>query len=432
LPSKFDSVRLKNTICLLVVTLAVSFQLSAQSASAALRLAPFLEYEAGAGDDITAVMATFGLDLAACNRQQFIKLNKLTKTSRLQVGKVYKLPIQVVQYNGKSIRSTLGIDDIETAKRIDRFNKSAQRNKLRKDNFIESRNLWVPWHEVNCNEEVQVLAASTGTTTPAKPAAPANTDPSVAKVFGGEMGTGAGKHHYSIFGPTYAHTPVISNRLRGKVFYLISGHGGPDTGAQGKRAGATLCEDEYAYDVTLRLLRFLLSHGAIAYMIVRDNDGIRDAAYFKCDYDEKLLGEKAIPRDQKLRLEQRTDLINQLTIAHNKKGHTDQTVVEIHVDSRSVSAETDVFFYFRPGSELSQDLALHIHEIFIEKYRTKQGRRYTGTVSGRDLWTLRETSTAKAVYIELGNIRNDWDQQRLVLKNNRQAVANWVGQALLK
>jgi N-acetylmuramoyl-L-alanine amidase len=425
-------VRLKNTICLLVGCCLMWNELRGQPGSSALRLAPFLEYEAGTGEDVTAVMATFGLDVADCNRQQFMKLNKLSKNTRLQVGKVYKLPIQVVQYNGKSIRSTLGITDIETAKRIDGFNKSAQRNKLRKDNFIESRNLWVPWHEVNCNAQVQVLDATSKPSTPARPAAPANVDPSIAKIFGGEIGTGAGKHHYDIFGPTYAHTPIISNRLRGKVFFLVSGHGGPDTGAQGKRAGATLCEDEYAYDVTLRLLRFLLSHGATAYMIVRDNDGIRDAAYFKCDYDEKLLGDKVIPRDQKLRLGQRTDLINQLTIAHNKKGQVDQTVVEIHVDSRSVSTETDVFFYFRPGSELSQDLALRIHEIFIEKYRTKQGRRYTGTVTGRDLWTLRETNTAKAVYIELGNIRNDWDQQRLVLKNNRQAVANWVGQALLK
>jgi N-acetylmuramoyl-L-alanine amidase len=35
------------------------------------------------------------------------------------------------------------------------------------------------------------------------------------------------------------------------------------------------------------------------------------------------------------------------------------------------------------------------------------------------------------VYIELANIQNDWDQQRLVLKNNRQAIANWICHALL-
>jgi N-acetylmuramoyl-L-alanine amidase len=53
-----------------------------------------------------------------------------------------------------------------------------------------------------------------------------------------------------------------------------------------------------------------------------------------------------------------------------------------------------------------------------------------GSVTPRYLFTLQETVCRQAVYIELGNIRNDWDQQRLVIKNNRQAVANWLYQAL--
>jgi N-acetylmuramoyl-L-alanine amidase len=48
------------------------------------------------------------------------------------------------------------------------------------------------------------------------------------------------------------------------------------------------------------------------------------------------------------------------------------------------------------------------------------------------LFTFRETNTRKAVYVELANIRNDWDQQRLVLSSNRQAMANWIGEAILK
>ena len=41
---------------------------------------------------------------------------------------------------------------------------------------------------------------------------------------------------------------------------------------------------------------------------------------------------------------------------------------------------------------------------------------------------LRETK-GKSVYIELGNIRNHDDQQRF-LKDNRQALANWMYEAL--
>jgi N-acetylmuramoyl-L-alanine amidase len=78
------------------------------------------------------------------------------------------------------------------------------------------------------------------------------------------------------------------------------------------------------------------------------------------------------------------------------------------------------------------ELAEHIHQTFAAKYRKAQGDRgYAGTVTPRYLFTLKETYTPRAVYIELANIQNDWDQQRLILKNNRQAIANWICHALL-
>ena len=86
----------------------------------------------------------------------------------------------------------------------------------------------------------------------------------------------------------------------------------------------------------------------------------------------------------------------------------------------------------RPDCEKSLDLAEHIHETFEAKYRKAQGGRgYGGTVSSRSLFTLKETYAPKAVYFELANIQNDWDQQRLVIQNNRQAIANWICHALL-
>jgi N-acetylmuramoyl-L-alanine amidase len=43
---------------------------------------------------------------------------------------------------------------------------------------------------------------------------------------------------------------------------------------------------------------------------------------------------------------------------------------------------------------------------------------------------LRHTQPA-GVYLELGNIRNPRDQQRLVLENNRQALAKWIAEAIV-
>jgi N-acetylmuramoyl-L-alanine amidase len=391
----------------------------------------YLTAKAASGDDALGLLDRYGLAEYSCNVSQFLKINDL-ESHRLRAGETYKMPVTVVAYNGKSIRSTLNIDDWKTAKRIEAYNKMAQREGLRPDYFIENKRLWVPWHELNCPD-------ATPTKTAAAAAVPLEKEPTrdrsrpLPKVTVGGEKDRNGDRVFPIFGPDYQKTPLLNRNMKNKVFYLISGHGGPDVGAQGKRAGNTLCEDEYAYDVTLRLHRLLLSHGATTYMIVRDpNDGIRDESYLRCDKDEEVWGNLEIPYDQKERLQQRTDIINALTDKHLKAGQTDQTIIEIHVDSRSQVKKQDVFFYYRPEDEPSKQLADHIHQTFATKYKKAQGGRgYSGTVTSRYLFTLKETDARRAVYIELANIQNDWDQQRLVLKNNRQALANWICHALL-
>ncbi len=391
----------------------------------------YLTTTALANEDALELLDRYMLAEFSCNVTQFLKINDLDN-NRLRAGATYKLPILVVAYNGKSIRTTLQIDDWKTAKRIEEYNKKAQKARLRPDYFVENKKLWVPWHELNCTaENPPKMTAGIGMAVEKKLDRD-RSRPLPRVVAGGEKDTN-GDRVFSIFGPNYEKTPLLNRNMKGRVFYLISGHGGPDVGAQGKRGGRTLCEDEYAYDVTLRLHRLLLSHGATAYMIVRDpNDGIRDGEYLNCDKDEEVLGGLEIPYDQKERLQQRTDIINALTEKHLRAGQGDQTIIEIHVDSRSQQKKQDVFFYYRPESQASLDLAEHIQQTFEAKYRKAQGgRAFTGTVSSRYLFTLKETDARRAVYIELANIQNDWDQQRLVIQNNRQAIANWICHALL-
>ena len=56
-----------------------------------------------------------------------------------------------------------------------------------------------------------------------------------------------------LFGKSHSSYTVSSSSLKGAVFYLVSGHGGPDPGCIGKYQGKELHEDEYAYDIILRL-----------------------------------------------------------------------------------------------------------------------------------------------------------------------------------
>jgi N-acetylmuramoyl-L-alanine amidase len=197
-------------------------------------------------------------------------------------------------------------------------------------------------------------------------------------------------------------------------------------------SGHTLCEDEYAYDVSLRLARALIEHGATVEMVVQDpNDGIRDGHYLKCDKDEYTSDKRAMPLNQVQRLKQRVELVNSMHKQYLKKGISDQTVLCIHVDSQTPRSRQDVYFYYYNGSKSGKRLADTLQETFRTKYTEKRaGRGYSGTVSSRSLYEIRNTDPT-AVYIELANIQNSADLKRILPQSNRQAVANWICDGIL-
>lgn len=234
----------------------------------------------------------------------------------------------------------------------------------------------------------------------------------------------------SFFGKAYDQTRPSDGLLRGAVFYLSSGHGGPDPGAIGKYGSYSLAEDEYAYDVTLRLARVLYMHGALVYLIIRDpNDGIRDQPVLLPDYDEVTYPSLTIPRSQLARLRQRINAVNAIYPRH--KGAY-QRFLGLHVDSRSEGKNIDVFFYHNSNSAVGKRLAQNIHKMFTARYKRAQPNRpYSGTVSARNSLYVVRNSHAPAVFMELGNIRNNKDQRRFLIPDNRQALANWMYEGIL-
>ncbi len=236
--------------------------------------------------------------------------------------------------------------------------------------------------------------------------------------------------HYEIFGKNYADVEITGSELKGAVYYLMGGHGGPDPGAVGKYNGFQVCEDEYAYDVTLRLARNLISKGATVYLITRDkNDGIRDDINLKADKDEVCYPNLTIPLNQTRRLRQRTDAVNKLYKKH--KGSF-QRMIAIHVDSRNRSENIDIFFYHDKRSKTGKKASEILRNTIETKYREHQpSRGYTGTVSTRPLYVVKNTWPT-AIFIELGNMNHARDVKRLILPDNRQAVANWLALGLEK
>ncbi len=235
---------------------------------------------------------------------------------------------------------------------------------------------------------------------------------------------------YMIFGEDEAIVTPKSTRLENTVYYLISGHGGPDPGAMGNYGGTTIAEDEYAYDVTLRLAKELLSHGAKVYVVVRDeDDGIRDQRALELDRDEVVYPDQKIPLGQLERLKQRVDVVNDLYLKHSGRY---QRLIVTHVDSRSKDKNIDVFFYYHDKSKNGKRLAESLHKTFMNKYRKFQPNRdYTGTFTDRsNLYMVKNTLPAMA-YIEIGNIRNGRDKRRILDPDNRQALAKWISEGIL-
>lgn len=234
-----------------------------------------------------------------------------------------------------------------------------------------------------------------------------------------------------LFGKQLANVKVTSNRLAGACFYVVSGHGGPDPGAIGKVGRYELHEDEYAYDIALRLARNLMQEGAEVHIIIQDaKDGIRDDSYLSNSKRETCMGD-AIPLNQVQRLQQRCDKINALYRKDRKK-HSYCRAIFIHIDSRSKGKQTDVFFYYSNKKGDSKRLANNMKDTFESKYDKHQPNRgFSGTVSGRNLYVLSHTTPA-SVFVELGNIQNTFDQRRLVINSNRQALAKWLMEGFLK
>ncbi len=377
------------------------------------------------GEAISTILSKYGLAAQEYHLNKFYKLNELNKKSKLIADKEYILPIKVYKYNGKSIRSTLKLEDVEAAKDIQKYNDLLLKKGLRKQSFLKNNLLWVPLYYVEGNkkelkEEVEKVAIPVKKEIKEESTKEIKKSPKISNEV----------KINELFGPKYREVDMFDNQLEGQVFFVSSGHGGPDPGAQCTDLERTLCEDEYAYDVALRLVRDLTQHGATVHMINQDeNDGIRDEDFLDCDNDESCNG-KDLPLRQLDRLKQRADHINRLYEKYRKKGIVKQTAIEIHVDSRNKEQRQDVFFYHYGSDKVSKNLAYNLQSTFEEKYALFQkGRGYKGFVANRGLYMLRKVKPS-AVYVELANIRNKTDHIRLMESANRQALANWLFEGL--
>jgi N-acetylmuramoyl-L-alanine amidase len=372
------------------------------------------------GDGVGVLFKRYLITKTPNNTKLFQELNqnKFDSGGGLILGKKYLLPIFVYDYDGKSIRSTLNNQDYDYALMIQYYNESLVKRGVKAQDFRDDKKLWIPVYEFE-KESVLLTLGKQKDTLNNKPKK--KTKP----VFR--------TRKFPILGKTNETVKEQTHKLSGITFHLVSGHGGPDPGAIGKKNGNELHEDEYAYDVILRLGKKLAQHGADVNFIVQDpSDGIREEQILNNAYHEFYLGGSEIPKDQRERLHKRSNIVNSL-FHKNQYGNENHHVVVIHVDSRPTGKkQIDIFFYHAEGSKSGEEICNSLLGTIETKYHKAQPNRgYEGTVSTRNLYMLNNT-IPPVTFIELGNIKNHRDQQRILIPTNRQAIANWLCDGYIK
>lgn len=234
-----------------------------------------------------------------------------------------------------------------------------------------------------------------------------------------------------LFGPNHERVDRVSNLLEDHVYYLVSGHGGPDPGAIGRYNGTRVYEDEIAYDTMLRTARELMRHGATVEIIIQDpDDGIRDTEVLAGDTDERHADGTLIPSNSVKRLRQRTELINTLAKKHAPTARV-QRVLALHVDATGLKNEPQIDVHFVHATPAGYRVGRTLSNTMKANYDQHQpGRGYRQRIERRNLYILKNT-IPPAVLVELGNIRHRGDQYRLMKPANRQALAEWLTQGIL-
>jgi len=457
------------TLCLFTIS---TFQL-AYTHPKPLKSLNYVKVKAKAGQGVYGLLRSYKLADKPDNVSMFYKINGMKQNASLEKNKTYLLPVTVQSFDGKSIRSSVGIKNMVQAKKIEDYNKQLTSQKLKSQDYKKDKKIWVPivldqgsLYNIKSNEGL-ALKTSLKETIPTEKKknregrkeflvasmAPMRSmlvadrkltekevkalaeSSSLVEDAPTSLKVSSKMLNVPLFGEKYKDVEITTDELKDQVFYIVPGHGGPDPGAIAKNVDGeyTICEDEYAYDVSLRLAKNLMQKGATVFVIVEDeNDGIRDEKYLDCDKDETSYGGHDIPVSQKKRLRQGMNKVNKLYSKYKKKGYTNQWMVSLHIDAQGEENRQDVFFYYQSDSEKSKNKAVDIQQVFEEKYEVyRKEEKYNGSVSSRPLYVVRN-SDPEPIFIELANIHNPEDRKRILFPKNRQLLADWITEGFSK
>lgn len=222
--------------------------------------------------------------------------------------------------------------------------------------------------------------------------------------------------------------------LYGKVVIIDPGHGGEDPGSSGIHSGKRVFEDEYNYDVALRIAKLVKQNGGLAFLTVVDPNqrtprDWKPQEVFPADYDERFAsdGTRAVARTRGM--QKRLALANQLL---KKYPRHRIAWISIHFDVVGRNAEIQGVRIINGNGDT---LPIALQGAFGKRLRevapvVGNGDRDHGI---RKLYVLSKANKVKSkVLIELGNFRNRTDLWRIRNPVVREAYARAIVEGLAK
>jgi N-acetylmuramoyl-L-alanine amidase len=223
--------------------------------------------------------------------------------------------------------------------------------------------------------------------------------------------------------------------LYGLVVVIDPGHGGTDPGSHGTFNGNPVYEDEYCYDVALRLQRMLKKKEALVFLTVKDKKQKKPIAshpadIIKPDKNEVFALDGSLAKAGS-GLNKRVAYANKI-----KKKYPRHKVVfiSIHFDSLPATIEGGRIIQTKTKNEMGKIL----EGIMIKNERAVKGRAVLVTSGDKskgiiNVWVLgRSNQIKEKILIELGNFSNKDDRWRIRNYKVRENYAQLTTRALIQ